>query len=125
MKEQRYLTLQQLAERLQVTTRTLRHWAQQGKLPGAVKLYKCWRVKPDEVVSWLNSLEQPSAATPSRSRMFAWPSEVLKEQAVRRTPQNEASLSGAEDLEAKVQRLLKRRKEREAQKQRQVKLGES
>lgn len=114
MTEQRYLTLEQLAERLQVTTRTLRLWAQHGKLPGAVKLHKCWRVKVHDVESWLNSLEKSSDATPSS--VFEWPSEVFKGDAVRRPPQLEASKKGAEDLEAKVQQLLRRRKERKAQK---------
>ena len=53
MKE-KLLTPEQVAERLQVTERTVYAWLRRGNLP-ALKLGRLWRIRPEDLEGFLES----------------------------------------------------------------------
>lgn len=56
------MTIDEVAEYLRVSERTVYDWAQKGELPGG-KLGTTWRFKRDEIENWVNSrISQPSPA---------------------------------------------------------------
>ena len=52
--DEKLLTPEQVAERLQVTERTVYGWLRRGKLP-ALKLGRLWRVRPEDLEGFLES----------------------------------------------------------------------
>jgi len=52
MESEKLLTPEQVAERLQVETSTVKRWLRQNKLPG-VKLEKSWRIAPETLEDFL------------------------------------------------------------------------
>src|SRR5213596_2805207 len=63
---EKLLTPEQVAERLQVTERTVYGWLRRGKLP-ALKLGRLWRIRPEDLEAFLESA-RPSAQSPSPLR---------------------------------------------------------
>lgn len=55
-----YLTAEQIATRLQITTRTIYRWLDSGTLKG-VKLGKVWRVNADDFENFLKQRENTPA----------------------------------------------------------------
>lgn len=54
------MTIDEVAEYLRVSERTVYDWAQKGELPGG-KLGTTWRFKRDEIENWVNArISQPS-----------------------------------------------------------------
>ena len=51
---EKLLTPEQVAERLQVTERTVYGWLRRGKLP-ALKLGRLWRIRPQDLEAFLES----------------------------------------------------------------------
>jgi len=51
---EKLLTPEQVAERLQVTERTVYGWLRHGKLP-ALKLGRLWRIRPDDLETFLEN----------------------------------------------------------------------
>jgi len=51
---EKLLTPEQVAERLQVTERTVYGWLRRGKLP-ALKLGRLWRIRPDDLETFLEN----------------------------------------------------------------------
>jgi excisionase family DNA binding protein len=51
---EKLLTPEQVAERLQVTERTVYSWLRRGKLP-ALKLGRLWRIRPDDLETFLEN----------------------------------------------------------------------
>ncbi|TMB70116.1 MAG: helix-turn-helix domain-containing protein [Chloroflexi bacterium] len=49
---EKLLTPEQVAERLQVTERTVYDWLRRGKLP-ALKLGRLWRIRPEDLEAFL------------------------------------------------------------------------
>jgi excisionase family DNA binding protein len=54
--EDRLLTPEQVAERLQLSPVTILHWLRAGRLPG-VKLGKLWRVREAELQHYIEQLD--------------------------------------------------------------------
>jgi excisionase family DNA binding protein len=54
-----YLTVEDVAKQLQVSTYTVRRWLKSGKLP-AIKLGKEWRISPDDLEAFLAQLRKRS-----------------------------------------------------------------
>lgn len=54
MENEQLLSVQQVAEYLQVNRSTVYDWAQKGKLP-AIKLGQMWRFRRSELDTWLES----------------------------------------------------------------------
>src|SRR2546428_7077332 len=52
--DEKLLTPEQVAERLQVTERTVYGWLRRGKLP-ALKLGRLWRIRPEDLEAFLES----------------------------------------------------------------------
>jgi excisionase family DNA binding protein len=52
--ESSYFTLQQVAERLQVSEMTVRRWVRRGELP-AIKLGQQWRIRDDDLRDFLEA----------------------------------------------------------------------
>ena len=50
---EKLLTPEQVAERLQVTERTVYGWLRRGKLP-ALKLGRLWRIRPQDLEACLD-----------------------------------------------------------------------
>ena len=59
MNSEKYESATEAAKRLGVTTRAVQKWASQGKIPGAVKLGKLWRIPKN-----INSINDPKASVP-------------------------------------------------------------
>ena len=59
------MTIEEVAEYLRVSERTVYDWAQKGDLPGG-KLGTTWRFKRSDVENWVNS--RISQQTPSKTR---------------------------------------------------------
>jgi excisionase family DNA binding protein len=55
MSEERLLTPEQVAERLQLSQITILHWLRSKKLPG-VKLGKLWRVREADLQQFIEAL---------------------------------------------------------------------
>ena len=51
---EKLVTPEQVAERLQVTERTVYGWLRRGKLP-ALKLGRLWRIRPDDLETFLEN----------------------------------------------------------------------
>ena len=51
---EKLLTPEQVAERLQVTERTVYAWLRRGNLP-ALKLGRLWRIRPEDLETFLES----------------------------------------------------------------------
>ena len=51
---EKLLTPEQVAERLQVTERTVYGWLRRGKLP-ALKLGRLWRIRPEDLEAFLEN----------------------------------------------------------------------
>ena len=51
---EKLLTPEQVAERLQVTERTVYEWLRRGTLP-ALKLGRLWRIRPEDLEGFLES----------------------------------------------------------------------
>ena len=49
---EKLLTPEQVAERLQVTERTVYGWLRRGRLP-ALKLGRLWRIRPEDLEAFL------------------------------------------------------------------------
>lgn len=60
------MTIEEVAEYLRVSERTVYDWAQKGQLPGG-KLGTTWRFKRSEVEGWVNRQLGGSSAAPSSS----------------------------------------------------------
>jgi predicted DNA-binding transcriptional regulator AlpA len=56
---ERLLTSQQLADLLQVTTRTLDAWAYRGVGPRPIRIGKHRRYSPADVAAWLQAQKDP------------------------------------------------------------------
>ena len=54
MLRQEFLTIAQLAERLMIPKTTAYHLVQLGKIPGAFKVGKHWRLKKELVDGWID-----------------------------------------------------------------------
>lgn len=61
--EERYLTVEQVAERLQVRRETVREWLRRGLLPG-VRLgdRTGWRIRPSDLERFLDARRSGEAA---------------------------------------------------------------
>ena len=59
MNSEKYESVTEAAKRLGVTTRAVQKWASQGKIPGAVKLGKLWKIPKN-----INSINDPKASVP-------------------------------------------------------------
>jgi len=57
--QEQLLTPEQVADRLQVQTRTVLTWLQTGKLRGA-KLGRLWRVRPSDLEAFINGGSPPA-----------------------------------------------------------------
>jgi excisionase family DNA binding protein len=56
MTDTKWLTVQQIAESLQVDTQTVRRWLRAGELRGALLSDKAgWRVRPDDLEAFLKT----------------------------------------------------------------------
>lgn len=62
-KQEKLMTLQEVAEYLQIKDRTIYQWVQQGKIPG-FKLGNVWRFRREDIDLWI---EERKRDTP-RSR---------------------------------------------------------
>lgn len=61
------MTIEEVAEYLRVSERTVYDWAQKGQLPGG-KLGTTWRFKRDDIENWVNrQLGAPKSAPTSKS----------------------------------------------------------
>lgn len=60
------LTPEQVAQRLQVTERTVYTWLRSGRMRG-VKLGRLWRVTEEDVAAFLGGIASPALAPPSKS----------------------------------------------------------
>lgn len=60
------MSLKSLAERLDVSERTLAYWAQRNMLPGAIKLGRSWKVRAADVDEWLKGKHQWQQSTNGR-----------------------------------------------------------
>lgn len=58
MQEREYLTTEEIAEILKVTTKTVRNWLQNGDLRG-IRLKGSWRVPKSEFERFLKEKEAP------------------------------------------------------------------
>lgn len=58
------LTIEEVAEYIRVSSRTVYDWAQKGEIP-AGKIGTVWRFKKSEIVRWLNEKLTPQAARPA------------------------------------------------------------
>lgn len=54
--EQQFLTLAQVAERLQVTERTIYRYLEAKELKG-IKIGRVWRIRPDDLETFLSARE--------------------------------------------------------------------
>ncbi|WP_372795384.1 PTS sugar transporter subunit IIA [Pontiella sp.] len=62
------MTIEEVAEYLRVSERTVYDWAQKGDLPGG-KLGTTWRFKRNDVENWVNSRISKSADTKNKKGM--------------------------------------------------------
>lgn len=62
--EERFLSTEEVAERLQVDEQTVRRWIKSGKLD-AVKPGREWRIPPASFEALLESYSSPKSSTPS------------------------------------------------------------
>lgn len=58
MQEREYLTTEEIAEMLKVTTKTVRNWLQSGELRG-IRLKGSWRIPKSEFERFLKQREAP------------------------------------------------------------------
>jgi len=63
MSEQEFITVIQVAERLMIPKATAYYLVQSGKIPGAFKVGKHWRLKKTMVDEWIE--EQTRQNTPT------------------------------------------------------------
>lgn len=61
MPEQEFITVIQLAQRLMIPKATAYHLVQLGKIPGAFKVGKHWRLKKKMVDEWIEEQTKPKA----------------------------------------------------------------
>lgn len=54
MKEESFLTVDQVAAKLQVRSTTIREWIRKGQLP-AVKLGRIYRIEPEQLERFIKS----------------------------------------------------------------------
>lgn len=54
MTDEKLLTPEQVAERLQVTVQTIYTWMRSGYLP-SVKMGRLWRIRPDDLENFIKS----------------------------------------------------------------------
>ncbi|MFE5335748.1 helix-turn-helix transcriptional regulator [Isoptericola sp. NPDC056573] len=65
----RMLTINEVADYLQVPVTTLYRWrCEQGKGPKGIRVGRYIRYRTEDVQKWLRSLEPPDGAIPSRRR---------------------------------------------------------
>ena len=57
MEEERLLTVQDVANYLQLKNTTIYHWIKDGKIP-AIKIGGVWRFRPDDIEEWIGSHTQ-------------------------------------------------------------------
>jgi len=59
-----YLTTTEAARILKMTPKTFTYWLEQGKVPGALKLHRQWRVTPEDLKALLKPAHpQPQDGT--------------------------------------------------------------
>jgi excisionase family DNA binding protein len=63
MGDSEIMTIQEVATLLRISERTIYAMATEGRLPGAVKVGRSWRVLRPKLIAWL---EENSASPPSR-----------------------------------------------------------
>jgi len=51
---ERLLTIPEAAEMLHLHPETIRLWIRQGRLPGAMKLGRLWRVRLSTLTAWMD-----------------------------------------------------------------------
>lgn len=51
------ITIEELAEMLKVSPRTIYRMLEKGELPFAIKIQGSWRFKEEDMMSWLESLK--------------------------------------------------------------------
>lgn len=95
-----WITTTQLAKELQVSDRTIRHWAMSGEIP-AHRLGRQLRFQRHEVDAWLSSKKI------SRPEVFQLPAEPQTLRAVDRREDN-----SGRGVDADVRRLLEKRRQR-------------
>lgn len=61
---EKLMTLQEVADYLQIKERTIYQWAQTGKIPG-FKLGSAWRFKKDDLDLWI---EEQKRNTPRKDK---------------------------------------------------------
>ncbi|CAN1557384.1 excise, DNA binding domain, excisionase family [Paracoccaceae bacterium] len=66
MPQDRYQTVQEVAERLEVAEATVRHWIKSGALR-AIDIGKGWRISNTDLGQFLTSRETTTRQHPSRS----------------------------------------------------------
>lgn len=59
LSDDRFLTLQEVADLLKIKERTIYQWAQLGKIPG-FKLGNAWRFDRDDIEVWIEEQKQKS-----------------------------------------------------------------
>ena len=61
MRDDEILTIQEVAATLRISERTIYAMAKEGRLPGAVKIGRSWRVLRPKLMAWLeeNSTQSP------------------------------------------------------------------
>ena len=59
MAEYQILTITELSEKLRVSKRTVYHFAQKGKVPGAFKFGRHWRFRKDMIEQWIEEQTNP------------------------------------------------------------------
>jgi PTS system nitrogen regulatory IIA component len=68
MNNEKLMTLQDVAEFLQIKERTVYDWAKKGKIPG-FKLGNVWRFKPEDLNIWIEEQKQDSPRSHALKRM--------------------------------------------------------
>jgi PTS system nitrogen regulatory IIA component len=58
MADERLMSVQEMAEYLNVNISTVYMWSQKGQMP-AMKIGKMWRYRRSEIDAWLNSRRTP------------------------------------------------------------------
>jgi excisionase family DNA binding protein len=75
--DRKYLTPEQVAEQLQVTRRTVYAWLKMGRLHG-VRAGKGWRIRPEEVESFLQRSASEQSATDRKPYRLYSREEILE-----------------------------------------------
>jgi excisionase family DNA binding protein len=66
----RYLSLGEISTELGVSQRTLRFWIADGKLPGAAKFGRSWRIEVDAYEHWKAEASSSAKSAPRESWVF-------------------------------------------------------